>query len=151
MIAVTWSGLQTRENDMKKTSYLLLIIFLILATGCNKVQSDTKGDSSVNIEFKKGTYYDKNWEEETGTYQQDVIPDKDTAVKIATQIFNGMEKNSDMEKYVPQSVFYDEIDGIWIVSFWEKKEDSEMLTVGDDCSIALKRKNGQVLRIWFGE
>lgn len=136
---------------MKKIKFILIIMLFILITGCNKKQSDAKGDSTVNIEFEKGVFYDKDWDEKIGTYQQDVIPDKETAIQVATQIFNGMEKNSKVEKYIPQSVFFDEIDDIWIVSFWEEKGDNEMLTVGDDCSIAIKKKNGQVLRIWFGE
>lgn len=126
-------------------------MLLILITSCNKQQSDTEEDFSMNLEFKRGIFYNKNWDEKAGTYQQDVIPDEHTAIKVAIQIFNGMKKNSKMEKYVPQSVFYDENDEIWIVSFWEEKEVDEMLTVGDDCSIAMKRKDGQVLRIWFGE
>ena len=135
---------------MKKI-LLLLIMLLILITSCNKQQSDMEEDFSMNIEFERGIFYNKNWNEKVGTYEQDVIPDEHTAIEVAIQIFNGMKKNSKVEKYVPQSVFYDEIDGIWIVSFWEEKEVDEMFTVGDDCSIAMKRKDGQVLRIWFGE
>lgn len=136
---------------MKINKFILLIMSIILITGCNKSQSDKERETLVNIELEKGVFYDKDWDEKVGTYQQDVIPDKETAIQVATQIYNGMEKNSREEKYIPQSVFFDEIDEIWIVSFWEEKGDNEMLTVGADCSIALKKSNGQVLRIWFGE
>lgn len=136
---------------MKKIKCLLLIMYLIVITGCNRNQFNMKGTSTMDIEFEQGIFNDKNWDENIGTYKKDVIPNKETAVAVAVQIFNGMEKKSYAEKYVPQSVFYDEVDGIWIVSFWEENNNDEMITLGNDCSIALKKNNGQILRIWFGE
>ena len=44
------------------------------------------------VEYKSGIFHDKNWEEEIGTYQDAVIPDKDTAVAIASQIYKSMKK-----------------------------------------------------------
>ena len=87
--------------------------------------------------------------ETIGTYSgRAVIPDEETALKIAEAIFDGMEKSEEAPKYVPQAVFYDNQDEIWIVSFWEN---SNQLTLGGDCNIALQKKDGKVLRIWFGE
>ena len=100
------------------------------------------------IEYKTGVYHNKDWEDPIGTYQDDVIPDKNAAVAIATQIFNQMDKSSDMQNYIPQIVFYDQEDEIWIVSFWEE---TDAITFGGDCSIAMRKKDGKVLRIWFGE
>ena len=99
------------------------------------------------VEFEAGSYFDKNWEESIGTYKGAVIPDKDTAMNVAISIFDGMSKSEEVAEYVVQSIFYDEQDEIWIVSFWK---DSENL-MGGDCSIALQKKDGKVIRIWFGE
>ena len=77
-----------------------------------------------------------------------VIPDEETALKIAKAIFDGMEKNKDAKEYVPQSVFYDNQDEIWIVSFGKN---SNQIMLGGDCNIAMQKKDGKVLRIWFGE
>lgn len=41
-----------------------------------------------------------------------MIPDKETALEIATTIFNGMEKGKDAQEYMLQSVFFDEQDEI---------------------------------------
>ena len=77
-----------------------------------------------------------------------VILDEETALKIAKAIFYGMEKSKDAKEYVPQSVFYDNQDEIWIVSFGKN---SNHIMLGGDCNIAMQKKDGKVLRIWFGE
>lgn len=100
------------------------------------------------MDYEVGIYSDKNWEESVGTYQGDAIPDKETALAVAQGIFQGMEKSQAAEQYRPQVVFYDQEDEIWIVSFWQ---DSGQTTLGNDCSIALQKKDGKVLRIWFEE
>ena len=136
---------------MKKNLLIFVFMFLILTSGCCKNKTDTKGDSTVNIQFDTGVFQDKNWTEKLGTYDQDVIPTKEVAVEVATQIFKGMSKSSKLEKYVPQSVFFDEVDNVWIVSFWESQNNNELLSVGNDCNIAIRKNDGQILRIWFGE
>ena len=93
------------------------------------------------VKYESGNYHDKNWSETIGTYGGMVIPDEETALKIAKAIFDGME-------YVPQSVFYDNQDEIWIVSFGKN---SNHIMLGGDCNIAMQKKDGKVLRIWFGE
>lgn len=101
------------------------------------------------IKYESGIFYNKNWNESIGTYSgKAVIPDEETALKIANAIFDGMEKSKEVQKYVPQSVFYDDQDEVWIVSFWKS---SNQITLGGDCNIALQKKDGRVLRIWFGE
>lgn len=100
------------------------------------------------VKYESGDYHDKNWSETLGTYAGVAIPDKETALEIAEAIFNGMDKSKDAQEYVPKSVFYDTQDEIWIISFWK---DSDEITLGGDCSIAIQKKDGKVLRIWFGE
>ena len=101
------------------------------------------------IKYESGEFHDKNWSETVGTYNGEaVIPDEKTALKIAEAIFDGMEKSKDMQEYVPQSVFYDNQDEIWIVSFGKN---SSQITLGGDCNIAIQKADGKVLRIWFGE
>ena len=104
------------------------------------------------VTFKSGIYDKKDWNETVGTYTQAAIPDKDTALQVASAIFEGMAKNETEEKFVPQSVFYDEQDEIWIVSFWEPVDlSANEITTGYDCCIAMQRSDGKVLRIWVEE
>ena len=101
------------------------------------------------IKYESGVFYDKDWAETIGTYRGDaVIPDEKTAIKVAQAIFDGMEKSKEIQKYIPQSVFYDSQDEIWIVSFGQN---SKEIVLGGDCNIAMQKKDGKVLRIWFGE
>lgn len=169
-----------KELKMKKTMALLSVIMLniVLLSACvslnNENTNPTGLDSEVHsnehsvqpsiedmendnttptesehtVDFEAGIFFDKHWDETVGTYEGAVVPNKETAIEVAKSIFNGMEKNNDAQQYVPQTVFYDEQDGIWIVSFW--KESNEII-VGGDCSIAIQKEDGKVLRIWYGE
>ena len=122
---------------MKK--FLIFVIFATLIfSAC------VKNDA---VEFETGNYYNKNWNETSGTYNKAVVPDENSAVEIATAIFNNMENSEYRREDVPQAVFYDEQDEVWIVSFWEES----VHTLGGDCSIAIQKEDGRVLRIWFGE
>lgn len=130
---------------MRRTLVVLAIVLSMIS--CSACGNDKK--ENAMIKYESGNFYDKNWSETIGTYSgRAVIPDEETALKVAEAIFDGMEKSRDAQEYVPQSVFYDNQDGIWIVSFWK---DSDQITLGGDCSIAIQKKDGKVLRIWFGE
>ena len=130
---------------MKKILMLLCIVLfsIVLLSACAK---GTKESNMIKYEF--GSYYDKDWNENVGTYEGAAIPDQETALGIAKVIFNGMDKSKAVQEYVPKSVFYDTQDEIWIISFGK---DSDEIILGGDCSIALQKKDGKVLRIWFGE
>ena len=130
---------------MKRTLAVLIIALSLItysACGSSKKQDDM-------IKYESGIFHDKNWAETVGTYgRKAVIPDKETALKTAQAIFDGMEKSKEVQEYTPQSVFYDNQDDVWIVSFWK---DSDRTVLGGDCNIALQKEDGKVLRIWFGE
>lgn len=123
---------------------VLMITIIILFVGC-----EDKDMSNYDIANKEtGIFYNKNWSEMVGSYTKDIIPDEETAVKMANIIFKNLQKEGYCKNYSLQEIFFDEEDKIWILSYWESTD--EMIT-GSDCSIALKKSNGEVLRIWFGE
>ena len=132
------------EYNMKRTLVLFTIILsMVFCSACG----NSKKENDM-VKYESGNYHDKNWSETIGTYGGMVIPDEETALKIAKAIFDGMEKSKDAKEYVPQSVFYDNQDEIWIVSFGTN---SNHIMLGGDCNIAMQKKDGKVLRIWFGE
>ena len=132
------------EYIMKRTLVLSTIILsMVFCSACG----NSKKENDM-VKYESGNYHDKNWSETIGTYGGMVIPDEETALKIAKAIFDGMEKSKDAKEYVPQSVFYDNQDEIWIVSFGKN---SNHIMLGGDCNIAMQKKDGKVLRIWFGE
>lgn len=128
---------------------ILLLFFIItlsvsLFSGCTSKEHE----ETDMVKFKSGDYYNKNWDETVGTYKKAAVPNEHVALEIAQAIFNGMDKSKEVQEYVPQSVFYDEQCEIWIVSFWKG---SDKIIPGGDCSIAIQKADGKVLRIWFGE
>ena len=132
---------------MRRVLVLVVLVIALILISCSACGKSQKQNDMVK--FESGTYHNKNWSESIGTYSRKaVVPDEETALKVAKAIFDGMEKSKAAQKYVPQSVFYDEQDEVWIVSFWES---SNQYILGGDCSIALQKKDGKVLRIWFGE
>lgn len=142
---------------MKRIYFLLLFVLILI--GCTMRREDYIDKDGINyngtdkdVSYSSGVYHNKNWDELTGTYTKKVVPDAKTAVAIATAIFDAMDKPSAADTFTLQNVFYDEIDGIWIVSFWEEiSDETTVVSVGYDCSIAINATNGEVLRIWFGE
>ncbi len=149
----------------KATAAVVILLSLIFCAACENTQKDKteikKGNAEIKyesgqdiIEYETGQFYNKNWNETFGTYNKKaVIPDKETAIKAAQAIFDGMEKSEKVQEYVPQYVFYDNQDEVWIVAFWKRLDwnNSDMITTGEDCCIALQKKDGKVLRIWFEE
>lgn len=131
---------------MKRIFILVLSIILstVLLSACASLEK-----KEINIiKFESGTYFNKNWDDAVGTYKNAVVPNQDVALEIAQAIFKGMDKSDEAQALVPQSVFYDEKDGIWIVSFGKA---SNSITIGGDCNIAIQKEDGKILRIWFGE
>ena len=133
---------------------VVLLLNISLFSACSTAEKETveqpslKTEEMNGVDLEKGVLADKNWDETVGTYQGAVVPNEEVALEIAKTIFNAMEKSDAAQEYVPQSVFYDEQDEVWIVSFWKETEE---ITVGGDCSIAIQKSDGKVLRIWFGE
>lgn len=145
LIVVVWLGQHPDllGGKMKRILLLTIATIIFICSACNN-----SGKEASMVKYETGVFHDKNWDEQVGSYQNEVIPDKETALAIATQIFKSMKKSPAAQEYTPQYVYYDKEDAIWIVSFWKE---SDAMTLGGDCSIAMQKKDGKVLRIWFGE
>ena len=131
---------------MKKLFALLAILsvaLLLSACNGNNKENDT-------VRYETGVFIDKNWDDTVGTYKGPAVPDKETALKIGTAVFDAMEKSEESRDLTPESVFFDEEDHIWIVTFGKAPE-GNVRVLGGGCSIAIREDNGEVVRIWFGE
>lgn len=127
---------------MKKCIAISVLLLSLLFSSCANDTSDQE------IQFEEGIFYDKNWSDTAGTYTGNAVESKETAVAVATAVYNGMRKSQSMSNLTPQSVFFDSQDEIWIVTFGM---DGKENVVGGDCSIAIQKQDGRILRIWFGE
>ena len=103
----------------------------------------------LEVHFESGRF-DSHWAGQTGggVYTGDIIPDKETAMAVATAVFRGMEHSEHRENYVIIGVSFDEQGDIWIVIFQEESLFIEG-AFGGDISIALCQSTGEVLRILF--
>lgn len=127
---------------MKKCIAISVLLLSLLLSSCANDTSDQE------IQFEEGIFYDKNWSDTAGTYTGNAVESKETAVAVATAVYNGMRKSQSMSNLMPQSVFFDNQDEIWIVTFGM---DGKENVAGGDCSIAIQKQDGRILRIWFGE
>ena len=127
---------------MKKCIAISVLLLSLLLSSCANDTSDQE------IQFEEGIFYDKNWPDTAGTYTGNVVESKETAVAVATAVYNAMRKSQSMSNLTPQSVFFDSQDEIWIVTFGM---DGKENVAGGDCSIAIQKQDGRILRIWFGE
>ncbi len=141
---------------MKKSILLFGMIIILICSNISCSRNDDSDESIFEmesyelIEYETGIYDNKNWNDPTGTYYGDVVPSQTVALNIAVSVFEGMEKSKTASQFTPQRVFYDEEEGIWIVTFWDS-DAYENGIIGYDCTIAIDKRNGAVVRIWFGE
>ena len=127
----------------------MVICFMVICSGCQQEGNKENKDNTKEIPFESGDWYYEYWiETPEFSLNVEAIPDKETAIEVASAIFKSVQKEGLFPDYKPQSVLYDEKYSVWIVSFWE---DREFSILGNDCSIALQKSDGKVLLIWPGE
>ena len=85
---------------MKKCIAISFLLLLLLLVSCGNVMSDRE------IQFEEGIFYDKNWSDTAGTYTGNAVESKETAVAIATAVYNGRHKSHSMSDLTPQSVYF---------------------------------------------
>ena len=147
---------------MKKVIILLMLLTLFLS-GCsndmaipngssngnpsNSSNTNSEEDSNMNeITFTEGVWSDKYWENIEFPFEKDCIPDKETAISVTGLFLEKFQQQNSFNNYVPQSVFYDTKDRIWIVTFVESRD-----YPGACLSIAIRRENSEVVKMWVGE
>ena len=142
---------------MKRNAFTIIFALFLIAyivgvfSGCDGPKNDNVCEDNMYIEYEKGIFDQNDWNEEFGTYYGDVIPNEQVAINVAVQIYNGMPLSAEKKEYTPQFVFFDEQDAVWVVAFWKDWNEPDQITVGDECYIAMQRKDGKVLRIWWCE
>lgn len=96
--------------------------------------------------ISRGKYYNMNWENMSEQiYKDNMIPDKETAVAIATVYLENMYNRELKNQYIVTSIFYDEVDTRWIVTFAR-----ELNSLGGDAyHIMMDQATGEVLYTWY--
>ena len=79
------------------------------------------------------------------SFEDEILPNDKIAKQYADLILeNSLQK--DLSDYKITNVKLDPENGVWVIYYGVDAE-----TLGGDINIALSRKNGEVLKIWFGE
>ena len=119
----------------------------------------TYSDYNEEIGYVEGIHHDRFWTQEglafleyyglggTPTEDKPLVPDKETAIAIASTIFYAQELIDDWiirDYFVPSGVFFDTQDEVWIVNFSYYTDGYAPGTV----TIVLRKDNAQVLAIW---
>lgn len=130
-----------------KIKALISAVFcLIFLCSCN---ADKEVKSQPEIPYETGSFDWDIGEEDAVT---DIpVPDKETAIKIAESITSGFQKKGFFPGYVPQHVFFDSDKDVWIVSLWKESENENVIYFGACFSIAIKKDNAEVIKMWVGE
>lgn len=149
---------------MKKNIIFMLISIIcfvlgslftyILAYHNNNFSNEQTNSDYSKIKFLSGEYYNKIWNQDDvqNIFDSNCVPDMESAVQIANVIFYNKQKQGLFKEYKLQSVFYDESDDVWIISFWKPYDEKNcLITVGSDFNIAISQRNGEVLTYWVGE
>lgn len=127
-----------------RTCFLALCILctLIGICGCSKPETSSETPEES---------FAKMWGFGGALHTDDVIPDEETAISVATAIFGNIQKTrsyySDM---IFKNVHYHTENEAWIVTFGEEPPEGTV-TLGGGCTIILRKSDGCVLGIVSGE
>lgn len=92
-----------------------------------------------------GKYYEMDWDNMSDIlYEDDMIPNQEAAIAVATAFFKSMHDGDWAGSYDVCGVFYDDFDEVWIVTFAKG-----LYTLGDAHHIMMDKATGEVLHAWY--
>lgn len=107
--------------------------------------------NDIDINYNEGIIDDNLLNDDVGVYKEAVVKDKETALAIAKVIFESIDRPKNKDDYFCEDIFYDTEKEIWIITFAKKSKKKGEYIVGGSCSIALRKKDAQIVKIWFEE
>ena len=96
-----------------------------------------------SVRFESGIHELKMLDYPEKSFLDQAVPDKETAIMIAEIIIKNEQKNGYFEDYVPQLVFFDEQEKLWIITFW--RDDG---SIGAECKVVIQQDDAKILGIW---
>ena len=153
----------------------MILILIILICGCvdvsaqpeiktedtskegDKMETEDTSQEKVQMEtefrYIEGTW-NRDWDNIEFPFEDDCVPDKETAIKIANIFLENLQKRNCYINHVPQAVLYDTETKIWIVTFGEPDymvDGVVVVTLGDEIRIAIRKENAEVVKMWLEE
>lgn len=121
--------------------FTIILCLLLLIVFGQFYKNDNK---NIDILYEEGdfSYFLKD---NTAVYDGEFVSNKETAIEIAKIVLNNISDFENKKDYNTITVFYDTEKEIWIVTFGKKD------TLGDCVSVAIKKSDAQIVKVWFGE
>ncbi len=99
----------------------------------------------MNISYEEGIMNSLVFENYEGVYEGEFVPNKETAIEIAKIVLDRVLKTETGRTYNSIFVFYDIEKELWVVTFGKKN------TLGDCVSIAIRKSDAKIVKVWSGE
>ncbi|NLJ16972.1 MAG: hypothetical protein GX346_07560 [Clostridiales bacterium] len=129
---------------MKRLFVIIIFVIVVLVVYFNSLKASDSEDNS-KIAFETGSFKYYNNINENKMYKGSVIDNEETALSLAIIILDAIDFSKGGG--VPQKVFYDKENEVWIVSFWSEIDKDSSKTI--KTYISLKKENGAVDKIWY--
>ena len=143
---------------------MLMISYIVMkVTSCNYTSDktvDSKKDvTEVDVQEEEITVEDWNYwhagldiiDEIDGIqeyyYEGDIIPDGKTAKRFADLVLECTHRDHAQWKLL--DIWFESEHEIWVVAYVRKTHPED--AAGEDIEMALSKKTGEVLKIWYGE
>ena len=144
-----------------KRVIVFAIIFICCCTGCSRIQPQSAVISSgsaddlttSNSEYVITHEACENWDESNPSdfLQVDLIPTEESAIAVANAIVQNAVGEQEWKKFYLANVWEDVDNGVWIISFDPRNDDSDTLITGGRVNIAISRHDAQVVKMWAEE
>ena len=129
---------------MRIKNFIIILLVIICAVGCARCKE--KGEMQMDkVEYKEGSYPVKNWNEVGHPFEKDCVTDKESAIYIGNAVLSQFQNQGYFPNYTLQEIFNDIGREVWILSYWES------MCVGSSFSIAISKKDSQIIRMWVEE
>lgn len=97
--------------------------------------------------IESGIWEDKEWANQKNRYSLDVIPNAQSAANAAQAILHNLDWG-DTKSCIPEAVFYDVADSVWVVYFRQTSDKSDEIILDGGFFVAIQKSDGRVLCIW---
>jgi len=141
---------------------LIIIAFTLLLLGCSNSQSlqaeeplVSSGDMTTpkpkEYVITHGAY--ENWDQYqlSDFLQNDLVQTEESAIAIANAIVKNAVGEQEWKKLYLANVWEDAEREVWIISYYTQSEDANVIMVGGEVYIAIRKHDAQVVKMWAEE
>ena len=127
---------------------LVVSLFWVLLLTKSQEESSVNDARIETVKFESANNEGaSDWKNSKAIYKGEIIPDKASAVEVASSILFHLYDQELRGKYIPERVTFSEDEDIWIVYFKAVSTDSRYEMLGGGYYVVLQKSDGKVLSI----